>query len=73
MLVLSRREGESIRLGDDILVTVVRIAGNKIRIGIETKAGLSVLRSELLTNGEQEKSILEFELPAEQVESRKAG
>ena len=35
MLVLSRKESERIRLGDSIVVTVVRVSGDKVRLGIE--------------------------------------
>jgi carbon storage regulator len=47
MLVLSRREHERIRLGDSIVVTVVRIAGDRVRLGIEAPSDLLVLRDEL--------------------------
>jgi len=47
MLVLSRKEGERIRVGDSVLVTVVRLAGDKVRIGIEAPGNVSVLRDEL--------------------------
>ena len=47
MLVLSRRERERIRLGDSIVVTVVRVSGNKVRIGIEAPPHVAVLRDEL--------------------------
>ena len=47
MLVLSRREHERIRLGDSIVVTVVRVAGDKVRLGIEAPAEVVVLRDEL--------------------------
>jgi carbon storage regulator len=47
MLVLSRRERERIRLGDSIVVTVVRVAGDKVRLGIEAPAHVLVLRDEL--------------------------
>ena len=47
MLVLSRRESERIRLGDSIVVTVVRVAGDKVRLGIEAPADVLVLREEL--------------------------
>jgi carbon storage regulator len=47
MLVLSRREHERIRLGDSIVVTVVRLAGDKVRLGIEAPADVVVLRDEL--------------------------
>ncbi|MFO0871294.1 MAG: carbon storage regulator [Pirellulales bacterium] len=47
MLVLSRRESERIRLGDSIVVTVVRVSGDKVRLGIEAPADVAVLREEL--------------------------
>ena len=47
MLVLSRREHERIRLGDSIVVTVVRVAGDKVRLGIEAPPDVVVLRDEL--------------------------
>ncbi|TWU25517.1 carbon storage regulator [Bythopirellula polymerisocia] len=47
MLVLSRKEAERIRLGDDIVITVVRIGGDKVRIGIEAPKDVLVLRDEL--------------------------
>ena len=47
MLVLSRREGERIRLGDSIVVTVVRVRGDRVRIGIEAPSEIRVLREEL--------------------------
>jgi len=47
MLVLSRRERENIRLGNDIVVTVVKIAGDKVRLGVEAPPSVLVLRGEL--------------------------
>ncbi len=47
MLVLSRKENERIRLGDSIVVTVVRVAGDKVRLGIQAPADVLVLRDEL--------------------------
>jgi carbon storage regulator len=47
MLVLSRREHERIRLGNSIVVTVVRVAGDKVRLGIEAPPDVVVLRDEL--------------------------
>lgn len=47
MLVLSRRENERIRLGDSIVVTVVRLSGDRVRLGIDAPADLVVLRDEL--------------------------
>jgi carbon storage regulator len=47
MLVLSRRESERIRLGDSIVVTVVKVAGDRVRLGIEAPTDILVLRGEL--------------------------
>jgi carbon storage regulator len=47
MLVLSRKESQRIRLGDSIVVTIVKISGDKVRIGIEAPTDVLVLRDEL--------------------------
>ena len=47
MLVLSRKESERIRLGDSIVVTIVKIAGDRVRVGIDAPADILVLRDEL--------------------------
>ena len=47
MLVLSRKESQRIRLGDTIVVTIVKISGDKVRVGIEAPANVLVLRDEL--------------------------
>ncbi|MFA4909447.1 MAG: carbon storage regulator CsrA [Desulfobacteria bacterium] len=47
MLVLTRRSEESIKLGDNITVTVLEIKGNQVRLGIEAPAGIRVYRKEL--------------------------
>ncbi len=47
MLVLSRRENERIKLGNSIVLTVVRVAGDRVRIGIEAPSDVVVLREEL--------------------------
>ena len=47
MLVLSRKQSERIKLGDRIVVTVVRVAGDQVRLGIEAPDDIRVLRAEL--------------------------
>ena len=47
MLVLSRRRDEVIMIGDDIVLTVVEIRGNKIRLGIEAPKKTPVHRGEV--------------------------
>ena len=47
MLVLSRKQNARIRVGESVVVTVVRVSGDKVRIGIEAPANVRVLRDEL--------------------------
>ncbi len=47
MLVLSRKLGEKILIGDQIVVTVVKIDRNQIRLGIEAPAEVAVYREEI--------------------------
>lgn len=47
MLVLTRKTGERIQVGDAFVVTVVRIEGDKVRIGIEAPRDVPILRSEV--------------------------
>ncbi len=57
MLVLSRKPGEQIYVGNNITITVVEIKGNRIRLGITAPDDVSVLRAELndfLSPGEPE-------------------
>lgn len=52
MLVLSRKLGEKIMLGEDIEITVCLIAGNRIRLGIEAPNNTKILRGELKSRTE---------------------
>lgn len=47
MLILTRRPGEAIRIGDDIRLVVLQSAPGKVRLGIEGPKALRVLREEL--------------------------
>lgn len=47
-LCLSRYEGEKILIGDDIVITVVRISKDKVRLGIDAPKEVTIFRSELL-------------------------
>jgi carbon storage regulator len=46
MLVITRKEDETVRIGDNIRVTVVQVRGKQVRLGIEAPPGLLVLREE---------------------------
>jgi carbon storage regulator len=47
MLVLSRRQGESIVLGDNIIITIVEIRGDSVRIAVEFPEGTTIHRREV--------------------------
>ncbi|MCW2754253.1 MAG: csrA [Marmoricola sp.] len=48
MLVLSRRVGESIVIGDDVTVTILEVRGDIVRVGIDAPRSVAVHRAELL-------------------------
>jgi len=54
MLVLSRKVGESFVIGDSITVTVVRVIGGGVRLGIEAPESYTVVREELRDAQEQD-------------------
>jgi carbon storage regulator len=47
MLVLSRKEGEKLVIGDNITLVVTKISGNRITLGIEAPADVKIMRGEL--------------------------
>ena len=47
MLVLSRKTGARIVIGENIVVTVLSVCGNKVRLGVEAPRDLSVYREEI--------------------------
>lgn len=54
MLVLSRRPGESITIGDDVVVTIISIAGGQVRLGISAPRKVQILREEVYTVMQEE-------------------
>ena len=58
MLVLSRKVGEKILIGDEIVVTVVRVAQGVVRIGIEAPDNLPIVREEIQKNRQSPTVIL---------------
>ena len=47
MLILTRRLGERILIGDDVTVTVLRVKGNQVRLGVNAPKSISVQREEI--------------------------
>jgi carbon storage regulator len=54
MLVLSRKIGEAIAIGDKISITVVEVKGNQVRLGIEAPQDLRIYRQEIYVTVQRE-------------------
>ena len=48
MLILTRRVGESLMIGDDVTITVLGVKGNQVRIGVKAPKEVAVHREEIL-------------------------
>jgi carbon storage regulator len=53
MLVIRRREGEALLMGDDIEIEILEIAGSQVKLGIRAPKHVSVLRKEIQIAGQQ--------------------
>lgn len=56
MLILTRRNGEVLKIGDDIDVTVLGVKGNQVRIGINAPRDVAVHREEIYQKIKQEQT-----------------
>ena len=56
MLILTRRNGEVLKIGDDIDVTVLGVTGNQVRIGISAPRDVAVHREEIYQKIKQEQT-----------------
>lgn len=56
MLILTRRIGESVKIGDDVTFTVLGVKGSQVRLGIDAPKDVSVHREEIYERIQQEKN-----------------
>ena len=47
MLIITRRAGERIMIGDDVVIEILEVAGNSVRVGIEAPRSVPVYRNEI--------------------------
>lgn len=64
MLVLTRKQNEKIRIGDNITITVIRMKGKAVRLGIEAPKDINVLRGELVFDRTSDDSDIHCEASA---------
>lgn len=71
MLILTRRVGETLMVGDDVSITVLGVKGNQVRIGVNAPREIAVHREEIYNRIQQEKeggqpAEASAEIPAEE-------
>lgn len=57
MLILTRRVGEKIMIGDDVVVTVLGVRGNQVRLGVDADKSISIHREEIFNKIKEEQQV----------------
>ena len=75
MLILSRREGEAVMIGDDVTIVVLGIKGRQVRVGISAPKNINIYREEILSRLEpnDDRAALPDELRAAHLRSQVRG
>lgn len=66
MLALSRKVGEKIRIGDDVVIGVAEISHGRVKIGIEAPKHINILREEVRDKFQGERDVEVTEVPRSQ-------
>ena len=64
MLVIRRRAGEAVLIGDEIEVTVIEVSGSRVKLGLQAPAAVQILRKEIQLAGLQNVAAAEGASPA---------
>jgi carbon storage regulator len=73
MLILTRRPGERVVIGEEILVTVMGVSGHTVRLGIEAPRGVSIYREEIWLAVKEENRAAAAAQPAELTDAAEEG
>ncbi len=76
MLILTRRIGESLKIGDEVSVTVLDVKGNQVRLGVDAPREVPVHREEIfqrIAEENQAAAALTPAVPVTRIVSKKAG
>ena len=57
MLILTRRIGETLMIGDDVSITVLGVKGNQVRVGVNAPKDIAVHREEIYERIQREKAL----------------
>jgi carbon storage regulator len=73
MLLLTRKLGQNIRIGDDVTITIVEVKGNHVKLGIDAPPSVKVHREEIYERIQRERSKPERPKPASPGEANESG